>query len=63
LDRQRALQMLKIVGDEVHKHYYDPKFHGVDFDKELADAKTKNRKGQFYEYGAREYCQCARLFG
>ena len=43
-DRQRALQMLKAVHDEVHKHYYDPKFHGVDLDKEFADARQRIEK-------------------
>jgi len=40
-DRQRAQQMLKVVNDEVRKHYYDPKFHGVDLDKEFAEAKQR----------------------
>jgi C-terminal processing protease CtpA/Prc len=44
LDRQRAQQMLKTVSDEVRKHYYDPKFHGVDLDKEFADAKQRIEK-------------------
>ena len=41
LDRERAQQMLKTVGDEVRKHYYDPKFHGVDLDKQFAEAKQR----------------------
>jgi len=41
LDRERAQQMLKTVGDEVRKHYYDPKFKGVDLDKEFAEAKQR----------------------
>jgi C-terminal processing protease CtpA/Prc len=44
LDRQRAQQMLKTVGDEVHKHYYDPKFHGVNLDKEIADSRERIEK-------------------
>lgn len=40
-DRQRAQLMLKVVSDEVRKHYYDPKFHGVDLDKEFAEAKQR----------------------
>jgi C-terminal processing protease CtpA/Prc len=43
-DRQRAQLMLKVVGDEVRKHYYDPKFHGVDLDKEFGDAKQRIEK-------------------
>ena len=41
LDRDRAQGMLKVVGDEVRKHYYDPKFHGVNWDASLDDAKEK----------------------
>ena len=41
LDRERDQQMLRTVGDEVIKHYYDPKFHGVDFNAELAAAKQR----------------------
>jgi C-terminal processing protease CtpA/Prc len=44
LDRQRAQQMLKTVGDDVRKHYYDPKFHGVNLDKEIADSKDRIEK-------------------
>jgi len=43
-DRQRAQQMLKAVQEEVHKHYYDPKFHGVDLAKEFAEAKQRIEK-------------------
>ncbi len=41
LDRERDQQMLRAVGDDVLKHYYDPKFHGVDFNAELAAAKQR----------------------
>lgn len=41
LDRERAQQMLKTVGEEVRKHYYDPKFKGVNLDKEFAEAKQR----------------------
>jgi C-terminal processing protease CtpA/Prc len=41
LDRERDQQMLRSVGDEVLKHYYDPKLHGVDFNAELAAAKQR----------------------
>jgi C-terminal processing protease CtpA/Prc len=44
LDRQRAQQMLKTVGDDVRKHYYDPKFHGVDLEKEIGDSKQRIEK-------------------
>ncbi len=41
LDRDNAEGMLQIVGGEVRKHYYDPKFHGVNWDATLADARQK----------------------
>jgi len=44
LDRGRAQDMLKIIAGEVRKHYYDPKFHGVDWDAKVAEAKQKIEK-------------------
>lgn len=44
LDRERAQQMLKTTIEEVRKHYYDPKFHGVDLDKEYSEAKQRISK-------------------
>jgi C-terminal processing protease CtpA/Prc len=44
LDRDRALDILKTVGDDVRKHYYDPKFHGVNWDAKIAEAKGKIEK-------------------
>jgi C-terminal processing protease CtpA/Prc len=41
LDRGRAEDMLHTVGDEVRKHYYDPKFHGLDWDGKLADTRRQ----------------------
>lgn len=41
LDRGRAQDMLRTVAGEVRKHYYDPKFHGVDWDAKVAEAKQK----------------------
>lgn len=41
LDRSRALEMLKAISNDVKKHYYDPKLHGVDFDAKVAEAKAK----------------------
>ncbi|HEY2121583.1 MAG TPA: S41 family peptidase [Candidatus Acidoferrum sp.] len=43
-DRERAQQMLKTVGDEVRKHYFDPKFKGVDLNAELDAAKQRIAK-------------------
>jgi carboxyl-terminal processing protease len=44
LDRDRALDILKTVSSDVRKHYYDPKFHGVDWDAKVAEAKAKIEK-------------------
>jgi|HubBroStandDraft_1064217.scaffolds.fasta_scaffold20471_2 C-terminal processing protease CtpA/Prc len=44
LDRGRAEDMLKIIAGEVRKHYYDPKFQGVDWDAKVAEAKQKIEK-------------------
>ncbi|HME33827.1 MAG TPA: S41 family peptidase [Candidatus Sulfotelmatobacter sp.] len=44
LDRGRALDMLQVIANDVKKHYYDPKFHGVDWDAQVADAKQKIAK-------------------
>ena len=44
LDRGRAQDMLKIIAGEVRKHYYDPKFQGVDWDAKVAEAKQKIEK-------------------
>ena len=43
-DRDRALTILRLVSDEVKKHYYDLKFHGIDWDAKVAEAKQKIEK-------------------
>jgi carboxyl-terminal processing protease len=43
-DRDRAQGMLRIVADDVRKHYYDPKLHGVDWDAKVAETKQKIEK-------------------
>lgn len=35
VDRERAQDMLQVIGSDVGKHYYDPTFHGVDWDANL----------------------------
>src|SRR5215831_4508228 len=43
-DRGRALDMLITISNDVKKHYYDPKFHGVDFEGRVAEAKQQIAK-------------------
>ncbi len=38
LRRDQAQEMLKATIDDIRKNYYDPKFHGVDLDKEFKKA-------------------------
>lgn len=38
-DRERAQQMLNQISTDVKKHYYDPQFHGVDWDANVEKAK------------------------
>jgi C-terminal processing protease CtpA/Prc len=38
-DRDRAEQMLRDAAADVKKYYYDPKFHGLDWDAEVQQAK------------------------
>jgi C-terminal processing protease CtpA/Prc len=44
LERARALEILQVITSEVKKHYYDPKFHGVDLDAKATDAKQRIEK-------------------
>lgn len=43
-ERGRAIDILQTVSNDVKKHYYDPKFHGVDFDAKVAEAKQQIEK-------------------
>ena len=45
-DRDRALQILQVVANEVKHHYYDPKFHSVDWDARVAEAKERIQKAE-----------------
>ena len=41
LDRERANDMLKVIGEDVRKHYYDSQFHGLNWDATLESYKQK----------------------
>jgi len=41
VERGRALDILQVIASDVRKHYYDPKFQGVDFDARVAQAKQQ----------------------
>lgn len=40
-DRDRAIEMLNVIGREVRQQYYDPEFHGVNWDANLLEMKQK----------------------
>ena len=40
-ERARALDMLAVISNDVKKHYYDTKFHGVDWDPKVAETKKQ----------------------
>src|SRR5262249_5608489 len=43
-DRDRAQGVLQVIASDVRKHYYDPQFHGVDWDAKGREAKEKITK-------------------
>ncbi len=40
-DRGRAQDMLQEISSDIKKHYYDPKFHGVNWDAKVSEMKQK----------------------
>ncbi len=40
-DRDRTQEVLQLVASDVQKHYYDPKFHGLDWNATIAEAKKR----------------------
>ena len=43
-ERERAIQMLETISLDIKKHYYDPKFHGLDWDARVQEAKDRIEK-------------------
>lgn len=41
LDRARAQDMLNVIAEDVSKHYYDPKIHGLDWDTKVRETRQK----------------------
>jgi C-terminal processing protease CtpA/Prc len=52
-DRDRGVTMLKIIKEDISKHYYDALFHGVDLDArfKLAESKIKLTKSNAEVFG------------
>lgn len=52
-DRDRGATMLKIIKEDISKHYYDPTFHGIDLDArfKLAESKIKLTKSNAEVFG------------
>ncbi|HST08856.1 MAG TPA: S41 family peptidase [Terriglobales bacterium] len=48
LERGRAQIILQVVAGDVRKHYFDPKFHGVDFDAKVVEAKQNIEKANSF---------------
>ena len=40
-DRDRAKDMLQDISADVQKHYYNPKFHGLDWNAKVSEARQK----------------------
>jgi carboxyl-terminal processing protease len=47
-DRDRAQGILQVIAGDVKKHYYDPKFHGLDWDVKVAEAKERIAKADTF---------------
>ncbi len=41
LERSRAQSILHDIAADVRKHYYDPKFHGLDWEEKVHETSQK----------------------
>lgn len=48
MQRDTALGMLNQIALDVKKHYYDPSFHGLDWDSKVLETKQKVEKADSY---------------
>jgi len=48
-DRDRALLMWDNVAKDVEKHYYDPKFHGLDWNATAIETKQKIKSSPSFD--------------
>jgi len=49
LDRGRADAILQSVASDVRKNYYDPKFHGIDWDAKVIETKARIAKATSWD--------------
>jgi C-terminal processing protease CtpA/Prc len=49
LDRGRAEAILQDIASDVRKNYYDPKFHGIDWDAGVAETKNRIAKATSWD--------------
>lgn len=54
LDRERAEALLHDVASDVRKDYYDPKFHGLDWDAKVAETKARIDKSPSWDMAMAE---------
>ncbi len=52
--RDRAEEMLAQISGDVHKHYFDPKFHGLDWDAKTMETKQRIEQCTFTCVGLSE---------
>jgi hypothetical protein len=59
-ERGRALDMLKVISSDVRKHYYDQKFHGIDFDAKVNLAKQQIESSSSFNMAVSHIAGCSR---